>query len=55
MDQGSVARLHSEAVTNSICSVPLQIHRALIPDPLSRYMYSREPVTMDQGSVSELS
>ena len=33
MDQGSVARLHSEAVTNSICSVPLQIHRALIPDP----------------------
>ena len=24
----------------------------LIPDPLSRYMYSREPVTMDQGSVA---
>ena len=36
MDQGSEARLHSEAETNIICSVPLQIHRALIPDPLGR-------------------
>ena len=28
--------------------------RELIPGPLLRYMYSREPVTIDQGSVAGL-